>query len=175
MEKKKRGRPRNSERPKIAAADQIIGRTIHRLSMWGYPLRGERGIFQVVADEAQGLGLRKDERERALGEDLFAKIYESWRDAERDRRSFKNWKQGTDPEPVLQERWRYEVHYLASARPYKGWSLRRYAKKLLQMEGVWRFSEKLDNTFCYSRQLKLTPKAEKNLILMPQFAKRKTG
>lgn len=141
--------------------------------MWGFPLRrASNGIYEAVSEVAREILQRVDDRGLALGPDRIEQIYKAWRRSEKSRRNWRNWDGRSDPLPVLQERWRYEVKYLCRRRPLQKWALRRYAKFLMKNGGKWRYSTRVPD---YIPPLILTPKAEKELPLMPRLVKCKTG
>lgn len=172
-DRKKRGRPRNETLATVVTADQIIGLTVHALSMWGFPLRrATNGIYEVVGEAAREILRRVDHKGLALGPDRIEQIYKAWRKSERARRNWRNWDGISAALPALQEPWRYDLRYLRRLRPRQKWGIRRYAKSLLKNGGKWRYTTRVSD---YSPPLMLTPKAEKEQALLPRLAKRKTG
>jgi len=171
----KRGRP-----PKpTAAADRIIGLTVHRLSLWGFPLRsrdGSEGICEAVGAIAQTLapveaGITRHSLDpaesRPLGPDRVEQLYEAWRKAEQRRRQKANdW--------PLMARWRFEKSSLIRLRPRSDQSLRKYAVALLANGGEWP-KRRRPSRLPFGWEPGLTGKAEKELALMPRVTRRKTG
>jgi len=172
-DRKKRGRPRNATNKDIARADQIIGLTVHTLSMWGFPLRrAGNGIYEVVGKAAQVTLRRVDHVGLPLGPDRIEQIYKTWRKAEKDLRNWQNWDGRSVPLPPLQEPTRYEVIYLRQLRPRRKWALPRYARSLLKSGGVWPYRTREQD---HNLEPILTPKGEKELEVMPRLVRRKTG
>lgn len=175
--KRRRGRPRNASQPELASADRTIALTVHRLAMWGFPLRGKDGVLDVVArlarDVLHRLGESGDpaKHPQPLSEIRVEQILEAWRNEERAGR---HWTTGND-KGALPERWRYPVNYLRVARPRQGWGLQRYARKLLANGGIWRGRRGPTPKNWPIRPVVLTPKAEKELLSMPRIRRRKTG
>lgn len=173
--KRTRGRPQNASRPELAKADRTIALTVHRLAMWGFPMRGKNGVLAVVGRAAlhvlKRIGESGDpvERPQPLSEERVEQIYKDWRKEERARR---HWTTG-NTELALPERWRYPVGYLKQARPRRGWGLQRYARKLLQSSGIWRFAPTPEWWGPWG--IELTPKAEQELLSMPRIGRRRTG
>lgn len=171
-ERKRRGRPTNVSQPKLVEADRTIALTVHRLSMWGFPMRRVDGVYQTVGRLALEV-LRRSGHSgggpQPLSEAAVEKIYKAWRTGERARR---HWTTGND-EGALRERWRFPIDYLQRARPRRGWGLERYARKLLLNGGKWRFAPTPNDW--HSRPLELTPTAEKAFRTVARIRPPKRG
>lgn len=178
----KRGRPTNTN---VAAVNAVIGYAVYQLSMWGYSLRGEHGIYRTIARSiASG-------SKRSIGQYRVEQIYKAWRASERKRG---DWSAGNTGWPPLFDPRRFAVNSLRARRPHRGWSMARYAKLLLPRGGKW--PRKRDLSFhCVRSNLNgpdgfplprisgrpgiadadLTPKARFGLNGGPQFGCEKRG
>lgn len=161
-EQKRRGRrPRSEASPKTAAADQVIGRTVWNLVIWGFPMRrrGEYpGVCEVVGLKARQAIDRADSDGKAIGPDRIEQIFEAWFKQEQiTRRAERRW--------PLSERWRYTKDSLSDRRPDKRLSLDEYADLLLKNGGNWDGPRPL----LPSGDLVLTPKAESILGPVPKI------
>lgn len=160
-ETKRRGRPRVEESPKTVAADQVIGRTIWNLAIWGFPIRsrGEtQGACEVVGLKARHILDRVDGNGVALGPDRIEQIFEKWFKQEKERRAAAHlW--------PLSERWRYTKESLTDRRPDSRLSIEDYAERLLKNGGQWDGPR----PFLPSGDLRLAPKAEETLGPVPEI------
>jgi hypothetical protein len=115
---KQRGRPRNADSAERCAQDEAIAIAVHRLSLWGFPLRSE--VLGAVAKAAlKELG-RGDHVGRALGPDRVEQIYKRWLLEQREARSFERYLETgkiADVNPLFLERWRYTKETLERDRP----------------------------------------------------------
>jgi len=143
--------------------------------MWGYPLRGRKGIYAVVAQLAHEILPRNGGRPQPRGADRVEQIHEAWRSSERTRRHWKQQSRAGTYEWALPERWRFTKAALDRRRPRRGWGLRRYARALLANGGTWRWSSRRLQIGLSPRAQELTPMAEKALEQMPRIVRRKTG
>jgi len=122
-----RGRPRT-----YRISEEVIGLTVYRLSMWGFPFRGPAGIYQVVI---RVFGLR-------ITADGIEKIYKRWLASERKRRDWRNWDgKGETALSPLPDRQRFIKSFLVGRRPRKRWSLQQYTEALLMNSGRWPIGE----------------------------------
>lgn len=104
-----RGRRPNALNPKIAESDRIIAMTVHRLSMWAFPVRD---VWEEVGRQARDILGRCDSDKKPLGPDRIKQIFEKWLKTEKEvRRSGKQWPLG--------ERWRYTKESLGERCPKK--------------------------------------------------------
>lgn len=84
---KKRGRPRNAEstdreRQDDARNDEVIARSVGRLIGFGFPQRGDDGVYATVANCAREVLARVDRSTSTrlpLSADRIEQIYEAWR------------------------------------------------------------------------------------------------
>ena len=138
LQKKRRGRPRNSDSPKIVAANNTVARTIHTLSCWGFPQRSRKGsdgndapgVYEVVGLAAKKI--RSDHAGRALGPDRIEELYEAWFAAEtKHRHSKEMW--------PLMKRSRYLKESLRERMPSStsGLGVHELAERLLENNGFW--------------------------------------
>lgn len=73
----RRGRPRNASDPEVAAQDEMIARTVHRLTLWGFNLR--RQVLPVVKRLApQILPTTQRLGRRVLSTDRIEQIFEEF-------------------------------------------------------------------------------------------------
>lgn len=165
MEAKRRGRPPNTERPKLVHADRVIGKTVYRLLMWGFPKRtidGRAGVCEVVGLKAAQILRRDDGGGRALGDARIEQIFEAWFIAEQNSRTnARRWPLRSYSSVTKDSR--------AERRPNNPMSLEELAAELLQHDGKWVRSVSIVATGDYE----LTSKAAKLLGPTPKF--KKTG
>jgi len=164
-------RQRGRGRPSLPR--KVIGLTVYKLSMWGFSLRGPDGVYQVVAEFA-GLMLG-----RAMGAVRVKQIYRQWFREENKRRGFRAWDgKGPVPPPQLPDRQGFQISSLIGRRPHQQWSLRAYAKALIEAGGKWPASaaRKSWYPFTFKPYETLTPAArrtaEAQAHLFPRFQKR---
>lgn len=115
---KKRGRPTNASSPRTAKADSTIGRTVHALVFWGFPVRD---VCWAVASVARDILQRQDNHKRELSGDRIEQIYEHWKKAQ----------------PLKIQRKRYIAKGLRVRCPDKTASVDELALKLLSNGGEW--------------------------------------
>ncbi len=163
MEAKRRGRPPNTERPKLVHADRVIGKTVYRLLMWGFPKRtidGRAGVCEVVGLKAAQILRRDDGGGRALGEDRIEQIFEAWFIAEQNSRmNARRW--------PLRGYSSVSKDSRAERRPDKRMSLEELAADLLQHGDELARTARMVATGDYV----LTSKATKLLGPTPKFSK----
>lgn len=140
-----RGRPKNSARPRVAAADQAIALTVWQLLSWGFPLRRAGGVADVVAAEAATLLQRTDHAGRPLGHKAIEKIFRTWHAS-----AYRTTGWVTAPRMRYETVWKVaRVEWLRSNRPWRPailslghrpdrpGEMQAAARRLLQNGGIW--------------------------------------
>lgn len=153
---KRRGRPTNADQPEVAAADDVIGRTVSRLMFWGF---SQTAVCECVGKLAARILKRTDHLQRGLGAERIEQIYEAWL----NRQPVPNFARG---------RWRYPKRELARRRPRhcgKAIPLKQLACRLLASRAEWPC--KLDESlpFVDHGDSNLTPKAHADYLRSATF------
>lgn len=139
-----RGRPRNNSSADLAKKDEVIARTVHQLTLWGFPQK--RRVFELVGRSAAKILGRTDSNCLGLGADRIKQIYQLWH----------------RKQPLRYQRWRYAKISLQERIPDKTKTLEQLAQVLLSNEGI--FPESPGDVFVPYGDAQLTPKASREYL-----------
>lgn len=177
MGERKRGRRPNVDTPEIARKDEIIRRSVGHLIWFGFPQRGEDGVYSVVARCAADVLDRRDSYGLPLSADRIEQIHEAWK--ARDWR--RQWARKSFVKTSLQDR----IPYTESGAARR--SLQDLAMELLQNNGYrrktvydtyidpWTGEQKVRylEDMIGDADAELTPKAHAAYLVAPNIGKKR--